>query len=151
MCIVVYFVVVFFFFLMIRRPPRSTLFPYTTLFRSRRDRGDAGPWAGRVAPGRLLSREGARLGHGPAARRRQPPRGPHLRRLPDTPAPRVPVSRAGRLRRPHGPLPRAGAAPLRARGPDAGRRRGRGLRQGGEAARPRLPGRARDRADGAVR
>src|SRR2546430_10695229 len=28
-------VLVFFFFLMIRRPPRSTLFPYTTLFRSR--------------------------------------------------------------------------------------------------------------------
>src|SRR5690349_23129531 len=27
----------FFFFLMIRRPPRSTLFPYTTLFRSARD------------------------------------------------------------------------------------------------------------------
>src|SRR5439155_23949573 len=27
----------FFFFLMIRRPPRSTLFPYTTLFRSERD------------------------------------------------------------------------------------------------------------------
>src|SRR2546430_16658544 len=26
----------FFFFLMIRRPPRSTLFPYTTLFRSNR-------------------------------------------------------------------------------------------------------------------
>src|SRR3712207_8970459 len=26
----------FFFFLMIRRPPRSTLFPYPTLFRSRR-------------------------------------------------------------------------------------------------------------------
>src|SRR2546427_11442612 len=30
----------FFFFLMIRRPPRSTLFPYTTLFRS----GRAGKW-----------------------------------------------------------------------------------------------------------
>src|SRR6266496_1026158 len=30
---------VFFFFLMIRRPPRSTLFPYTTLFRS----GPPGP------------------------------------------------------------------------------------------------------------
>src|SRR6266480_6081577 len=30
-----YFIIVFFFFfLMIRRPPRSTLFPYTTLFRS---------------------------------------------------------------------------------------------------------------------
>src|SRR5438552_14927703 len=28
----------FFFFLMIRRPPRSTLFPYTTLFRSISDR-----------------------------------------------------------------------------------------------------------------
>src|SRR6266581_5182185 len=27
----------FFFFLMLRRPPRSTLFPYTTLFRSRRE------------------------------------------------------------------------------------------------------------------
>src|SRR5690348_18066871 len=26
---------IYFFFLMIRRPPRSTLFPYTTLFRSR--------------------------------------------------------------------------------------------------------------------
>src|SRR2546422_4761691 len=36
----------FFFFLMIRRPPRSTLFPYTTLFRShvlRRDPGVIGP------------------------------------------------------------------------------------------------------------
>src|SRR2546421_6940204 len=28
------FPLLFFFFLMIRRPPRSTLFPYTTLFRS---------------------------------------------------------------------------------------------------------------------
>src|SRR5690349_23373785 len=29
------YLIFFFFFLMIRRPPRSTLFPYTTLFRSR--------------------------------------------------------------------------------------------------------------------
>src|SRR4030066_1994873 len=29
-----FFLFFFFFFLMIRRPPRSTLFPYTTLFRS---------------------------------------------------------------------------------------------------------------------
>src|SRR5947208_7596650 len=29
-----YHLFIFFFFLMIRRPPRSTLFPYTTLFRS---------------------------------------------------------------------------------------------------------------------
>src|SRR2546430_7722093 len=31
---------IFFFFLMIRRPPRSTLFPYTTLFRSLDNRTD---------------------------------------------------------------------------------------------------------------
>src|SRR5579884_1336377 len=50
-----FFFFFFFFFLMIRRPPRSTLFPYTTLFRS-----DAGPsmaapssyliWSGKVVP-----------------------------------------------------------------------------------------------------
>src|SRR6267154_5972574 len=34
---------VFFFFLMIRRPPRSTLFPYTTLFRSPLPRGPPAP------------------------------------------------------------------------------------------------------------
>src|SRR2546421_12464935 len=41
----------FFFFLMIRRPPRSTLFPYTTLFRARLDaRGvEHGADAGRHA------------------------------------------------------------------------------------------------------
>src|SRR5215216_1221274 len=32
-----FFILTFFFFLMIRRPPRSTLFPYTTLFRSKSD------------------------------------------------------------------------------------------------------------------
>src|SRR2546422_4417783 len=31
-----------FFFLMIRRPPRSTLFPYTTLFRSKKIAADSG-------------------------------------------------------------------------------------------------------------
>src|SRR5437762_13241505 len=31
---VLFFFFFFFFFLMVRRPPRSTLFPYTTLFRS---------------------------------------------------------------------------------------------------------------------
>src|SRR6202008_5027165 len=35
-----------FFFLMIRRPPRSTLFPYTTLFRSVRDRYSFRNWFG---------------------------------------------------------------------------------------------------------
>src|ERR1043166_10043151 len=38
----------FFFFLMIRRPPRSTLFPYTTLFRSR--------WGERRTAARLRQR-----------------------------------------------------------------------------------------------
>src|SRR3712207_8101907 len=56
----------FFFFLMIRRPPRSTLFPYTTLFRSprrarragRRRPGEAA-WASRIERmfGRLNARE----------------------------------------------------------------------------------------------
>src|SRR6266704_5768431 len=45
-----------FFFLMIRRPPRSTLFPYTTLFRSppREPAADRGalPAAGRRAAAR---------------------------------------------------------------------------------------------------
>src|SRR2546427_7041368 len=35
----------FFFFLMIRRPPRSTLFPYTTLFRSSRFSPPRKPWS----------------------------------------------------------------------------------------------------------
>src|SRR3712207_7647796 len=33
-----------FFFLMIRRPPRSTLFPYTTLFRSAPPTSKSRPW-----------------------------------------------------------------------------------------------------------
>src|SRR6516225_10446933 len=39
-CLVIIFC--FFFFLMIRRPPRSTLFPYTTLFRSKKNQGEPG-------------------------------------------------------------------------------------------------------------
>src|SRR5882762_8432563 len=41
--IIFFFSFFFFFFLMIRRPPRSTLFPYTTLFRSRRHCVDGSP------------------------------------------------------------------------------------------------------------
>src|SRR6266542_6434274 len=43
----------FFFFLMIRRPPRSTLFPYTTLFRSSRHSRLIGPDQGRIREDRL--------------------------------------------------------------------------------------------------
>src|SRR3712207_7857144 len=41
----------YFFFLMIRRPPRSTLFPYTTLFRS--EQGEGRPVG---SPGEAASR-----------------------------------------------------------------------------------------------
>src|SRR3712207_8080438 len=49
----------FFFFLMIRRPPRSTLFPYTTLFRSEgrgrlHDRDDSHLTVVRPGPSRHL-------------------------------------------------------------------------------------------------
>src|SRR2546425_9375259 len=73
---------IFFFFLMIRRPPRSTLFPYTTLFRShflfeqavqlfgvggvgvRAIRGGGnGPPVPAIVPFRPPSVQGAELGH----------------------------------------------------------------------------------------
>src|SRR6266545_7618407 len=47
-----------FFFLMIRRPPRSTLFPYTTLFRSKTPRpAGCRRWRGRPDPGLWRSEE----------------------------------------------------------------------------------------------
>src|SRR3712207_7700036 len=61
----------FFFFLMIRRPPRSTLFPYTTLFRSRNRRGRRrrGPAAdGRTSHRGLRARD-RRTGAGITGRR----------------------------------------------------------------------------------
>src|SRR2546430_12487022 len=50
-----------FFFLMIRRPPRSTLFPYTTLFRSEAVRGDHDSTLGSLPPTRELTVEGQRI------------------------------------------------------------------------------------------
>src|SRR5438445_9163114 len=46
----------YFFFLMIRRPPRSTLFPYTTLFRSHDHEGH-GAVKGRTRAGRVGERD----------------------------------------------------------------------------------------------
>src|SRR6266480_2318746 len=47
---------IFFFFLMIRRPPRSTLFPYTTLFRSALLAADAGQPEDRAQDAALQAR-----------------------------------------------------------------------------------------------
>src|SRR6266496_5387261 len=51
----------FFFFLMIRRPPRSTLFPYTTLFRSQRPRDAGHTRGGRYRTARQEDRKSTRL------------------------------------------------------------------------------------------
>src|SRR5256885_9516176 len=45
-----------FFFLMIRRPPRSTLFPYTTLFRSCGTRSGSRSWPARPPPPPIAGR-----------------------------------------------------------------------------------------------
>src|SRR3712207_7435140 len=73
----------FFFFLMIRRPPRSTLFPYTTLFRStpRRSRGTPRPAArgGRACQGSARRRREFARTSLPRSARTSPPR-PRSRR-----------------------------------------------------------------------
>src|SRR3712207_7685651 len=58
-----------FFFLMIRRPPRSTLFPYTTLFRSAA--GAGGDPLPRRRPPRGRGAGGERRGRDPRHRRRR--------------------------------------------------------------------------------
>src|SRR3989449_5116591 len=116
-----------FFFLMIRRPPRSTLFPYTTLFRSLRH-------ALLLLPLQVLRADRRRRGHA-----RAPPRPPR------------PAARAPR----HGRVPHGTLLLLRARRADPGRPRHappRGLapralaaldprerRQAGVARRQRAP------------
>src|SRR3989442_10081581 len=106
---------------MIRRPPRSTLFPYTTLFRSRRgdrDLADAASAAGRAPDDRELARADTAAGHagGPAVRAANPRHrhpllrrpGAERRRRPSDPSP---AHRGTRLRPPPagGPGARAGA------------------------------------------
>src|SRR5260221_6062986 len=56
---------VFFFFLMIRRPPRSTLFPYTTLFRSAARNGGWPTAAGRRRSDRAAWGRSRPSGHRP--------------------------------------------------------------------------------------
>src|SRR5215471_20438322 len=80
----------YFFFLMIRRPPRSTLFPYTTLFRSRRQLGPADQRRRRGAAGELLRAQ-------PGGRHRQRNRQRRLQRLPRAPARAAPPALEGAL------------------------------------------------------
>src|SRR6185436_20551434 len=55
------FILYYFFFLMIRRPPRSTLFPYTTLFRPRWGPGPPNHSPAGPAPSRTRDRKSTRL------------------------------------------------------------------------------------------
>src|SRR2546427_5455889 len=57
-----------FFFLMIRRPPRSTLFPYTTLFRSRPGYGPHSLSGASANPQERLGNQLIRPHHGPKCR-----------------------------------------------------------------------------------
>src|SRR3712207_8137203 len=73
-----------FFFLMIRRPPRSTLFPYTTLFRSVLDQRRAGDSGREEHPPALKKRSLSAPTDGAAS----PPGAPSLRPHPATTADR---------------------------------------------------------------
>src|SRR2546425_1201243 len=118
---------------MIRRPPRSTLFPYTTLFRSHPARTDP-RW--RRAQARPPGRAGSGQGAGPAERRGERRRGPRHRPgelgVPggrdraDAPG----AHRQGARRVAHGGRPHQAAPPgLLSRGPA---RPDRGTHQGAE-------------------
>src|SRR2546430_13509407 len=87
-----------FFFLMIRRPPRSTLFPYTTLFRSRPtgQRGEKPP--GSLQGVGLLERGGRRPELGAEGPERMPADDEHQ-----------PVADARRRHDARGPARRSGA------------------------------------------
>src|SRR2546430_4287507 len=116
---------------MIRRPPRSTLFPYTTLFRSYRVaapptpraprlRRDSRPHARRSAPGVAGRRR---------AVRRHAPRSPFARRLRPRAAARAPVRRGHPRVSRHRP-------PRRGRRPHSGRSGGPGRRVAHQAVQP---------------
>src|SRR3712207_6171881 len=82
-----------FFFLMMRRPPRSTLFPYTTLFRSHPlqgadrhgERAAQGPAPAPGHAGRRLRHPGGLEGRGDPARGGRPPGGDGDPRRPAAP------------------------------------------------------------------
>src|SRR2546426_7885256 len=116
------------FFLMIRRPPRSTLFPYTTLFRSPGPTRDRGPRARAARARRVRAGQAAARG-APAGRDRHDRGGPHRGVLPE---------RGARARRLRGDGVRGDVRALPVPVPDP------------RAARPR-PRRGGDRAGGRSR
>src|SRR6266705_33052 len=71
----------FFFFLMTRRPPRFTLFPYTTLFRPRHQGADRSRREGHLAR-QALARAGRGRPHAAARPRGRRRRRRHLARRP---------------------------------------------------------------------
>src|SRR2546429_8184338 len=110
----------FFFFLMIRRPPRSTLFPYTTLFRS--PRGHAFPGRGLALAGADSIRDHHDL-RTPGGRTRHPDRGPSRRRRQwsESSVHRTPLPSCHRLQRfPDRLRRRAAGQAVVARPPSAG-------------------------------
>src|SRR6266849_114786 len=107
----------FFFFLMIRRPPRSTLFPYTTLFRSRAVAAGhptaCRPFGGVLPPPRETDRR-------PVSYPRRRPPACVVRRVRAEGSPRPSVRRRSaslpeRARRHDGPRPRVVVRPRRSR------------------------------------
>src|SRR5258707_15624478 len=66
---------IIFFFLMIRRPPRSTLFPYTTLFRSHSSRRETHS----PAPGPATPRASCRIPPRATPKRCRPQNAPEAR------------------------------------------------------------------------
>src|SRR3712207_7443213 len=93
------YLLLIYFFLMIRRPPRSTLFPYTTLFRSHvaGGVGDHGAAADRVvqlAQARAPPAPGHPVGPGPGQRRAQVAAGDPPERVGDRKSTRLNSSHA---------------------------------------------------------
>src|SRR3989449_11329180 len=123
---------------MIRRPPRSTLFPYTTLFRSHLVDGRCGERPGHRAGGAALGRATPRaLDSTPGARGRRAARVPRRRR-------HRRLRRAGAVEGqalsagiPVRPAAVVGGVPVRAARRGDGRRTARRRRDLGDAARLR--------------
>ena len=104
--------------------------------------------SGRRAAGGRHLRQDPRVQPRPSAPRREPSRRPPFRAVARGPRPRAAVRRAAGERGAHHAARRSGLGRVPPAGPDPGRRRRRGIRQGGQAARPGVPGRAGHRAAG---